>query len=126
MGQSRIYNLLFVYNANSGFRNIILDGAHKVLSPGTYNCSLCELTFGVIAEHTVWKRYRKRSELPMKFLHKDEFTKAYASKFIPRFTFPIVLAETADGLEVFIRTSELNGMEDADELIRLIDERAQS
>lgn len=126
MGQSRIHSLLFVYNANSGFGNIILDGAHKVLSPGTYKCNLCELTFGFISERAVWKRFRNQSELQMKFLYKDEFKKAYASKFIPRFTFPIVLAESADGLEVFIGTSELNGMEAADELIRLIEERAQS
>ena len=123
--QSQIHNLLFVYNADSGIGNLILDGTHKLLSPSTYECSLCELTFGIVGERRDWKRFRKQFEVPMKFLHRDEFTKEYASKFMARFTFPIVLAETAEGLEVFIGTAELNGIEDAGELIELIEERAR-
>ncbi len=38
--------LVFVYNANSGLLNALLDMGHKVVSPRTYPCSLCALTYG--------------------------------------------------------------------------------
>ncbi|WP_273567857.1 hypothetical protein [Maribacter halichondriae] len=51
--------LIFIYNADSGFRNAIIDGAHKILSPNTYECNLCELTFGAFTENKVWAKFRK-------------------------------------------------------------------
>jgi len=38
-------NLIFVYNANGGLVNSWLDTAHKIVSPSTYSCSLCAITF---------------------------------------------------------------------------------
>lgn len=105
-------------------RNMIIDGAHKIFSSATYACSLCAITFGTFTENSVWKKFRKETDVQMKFLHKDEFTKAYASKFGYKFNFPIVLAETNAGLEVFIKTEELNSMQKAETLIALIKERS--
>lgn len=117
--------LIFVYNADSGLRNLLIDGAHKILSPSTYACSLCDITFGAFTEHTVWKKFRKKQaqNLEMEFLHKDEFAKAYRSKFGYKFTFPIVLSETNTDLEIFVRTEELNQLEDAAALIAVLEER---
>lgn len=115
--------LLFVYNANSGKRNALLDSMHKVFSPSTYDCNLCDITFGLVGENRIWKKFREQSKMPMSFVHKDEFTKSYASKFGYRFTFPIVLLEGNNGLEVFIPTEELNELQSAKELIDLIRER---
>ena len=115
--------LIFIYNADSGLGNMLLDGAHKILSPGTYNCKLCELTFGAFTEKNVWKKFRTESGLPMEFLHKDEFKKQYASKFGHTYTFPIVLVEGETGLEVFITTEEMNRLGNAEELIGLITSR---
>lgn len=115
--------LIFIYNADSGLRNMIVDSAHKILSPDTYACSLCDITYGAFTENSVWKKFRKEMNLEMQFLHKDEFSKAYASKFGHKFTFPIVLAESNSGLEVFIKTEELNGIENPEALIALIQQR---
>lgn len=116
--------LIFVYNADSGLRNMIMDSAHKIFSPDTYECSLCDITYGAFTENSIWKNFRKETDLQMEFLHKDEFEKAYASKFGYKFTFPIVLAETNGGLEVIVKTEELNGIENAEGLIELIKERS--
>jgi len=116
--------LIFIYNADSGMRNMILDSAHKIFSPDTYQCSLCDITYGAFTENSLWRKFRKESDIQMEFLHKDEFSKAYASKFGYKFTFPIVLTETNHGLEIFIKTEELNGMEKAGDLIELIMERS--
>lgn len=116
--------LIFIYNADSGLGNLLLDGAHKILSPTTYECSLCSLTFGAFSEKSVWKKFREDSKVEMEFLHKDEFNKQYASKFGHKFNFPIVLIESNHGLEIFVKTEELNGLENTAELIEIIENRS--
>ncbi len=37
--------LVFVYNADSGLFNTVTGMAHKIFSPGTYECNLCALTY---------------------------------------------------------------------------------
>ncbi|MFH6604644.1 GTPase [Maribacter algicola] len=117
--------LIFIYNANSGLGNLILDGAHKLMSPGTYECKLCKLTFGVLTENSIWKKFRKSADFEMEFLHKDEFERLYASKFGSKFTFPIVLLEANMRLEVFVNTEEIDSLHDVESLIRLIKERQE-
>lgn len=121
MQKEEIKKLLLVYNANSGKRNALLDSAHKIFSPGTYDCNLCDITFGVFTENKVWKQFRETSAVKLVFLHKDEFLKQYASKFSHKFTFPIVLAETAAGLHVQVATEKLNSLKDAEALIALLE-----
>ncbi|MEM1337404.1 MAG: GTPase [Bacteroidota bacterium] len=115
--------LIFIYNANSGKGNAFLDSMHKVFRPETYDCKLCELTFGVVRENRRWKRFRETKKESMLFLHKDEFAKTYTSKFGHKFTFPIVLVEGISGLEVVITTEELNQLETVDSLIQMVEER---
>lgn len=69
--------LLFIYNANSGKLNALFDAGHKLISPKTYNCSLCALTHDAFKENTVWKKFRSKSDLDMEFYHKDEFEKIF-------------------------------------------------
>ncbi|MCJ7467629.1 MAG: GTPase [Maribacter sp.] len=123
MKDPAIQKLIFVYNANTGFANSLLDAVHKILSPATYECPLCEITFGAFTEKRIWKKFRQKSTVPMEFLHKNEFKKQYASKFGYKFTFPIVLIEIGNGLEVFIKTEELNAMNRPESLIEMILDR---
>lgn len=104
-------------------RNMVLDSAHKIFNPSTYACSLCDITYGVFTENSIWKKFRKEIDLQMQFLHKDEFTKTYKSKFGHKFTFPIVLAETQNGLEIFVKTEELNEINNAEGLITIVKTR---
>jgi len=122
----KLEKLIFIYNADSGLRNQLIDGAHKILSPDTYACHLCDITYGAFTENKLWKEFRKGSDMTLEFLHRDEYARTYRSKFGHKFTFPIVLASVGDQLEVFIRTEELNALEDAHALIELISERKNS
>ncbi len=115
--------IIFIYNSDSGARNAILDSMHKVFKPSTYDCKLCDITYGVVSENRTWKKFRQNSQQNMVFLHKDEFTKKYASKFGYKFTFPIVLIEGQNGLEVLISAEELNTLKTAHGLIRILKER---
>ncbi len=123
MDSGPLNKLIFVYNADSGVRNALLDSMHKVLSPSTYECNLCDITFGLFSEKVNWKEFRLQFPMEMEFLHRDEFSKGYASKFGKKFTFPIVLGDHLGELEVIISTDELNQLGSADELIDLINKR---
>ena len=122
--QDKIQKLLFIYNAEAGAVNALLDAGHKLLSPQTYNCSLCGLTYGVFTEKKDWKRFRKEHDIPMEFLHKDEFEKEYASKFGSTFDYPIVVGQVNGDLQVVISSEELNKTEKLEDLIRLVKERS--
>ena len=123
MGAEELQELIFIYNADSGLKNVILDGAHKVLSPATYDCTLCQLTHGAFQEKKIWRNFRERHTMPMRFLHKDEFIKEYASKFGYKFSYPLVLGATHEGLEVVISKEELNALSETEALIRLLEGR---
>lgn len=71
--------LIFVYNANSGKRNALIDAGHKLFSPSTYPCSLCALTYDTFTENTIWKNFRENSNHEMEFYHKDEFESKFPS-----------------------------------------------
>lgn len=124
MERKQLKELIFVYNADSGLGNALIDGAHKILDPSTYSCSLCQLTHGAFREREIWRKYRTASSTSMIFLHKDEFKKEYASKFGHAFTYPIILGQTTSGLEVVVRKEELSELTDANALIALLESRS--
>jgi hypothetical protein len=115
--------LIFVYNADSGKKNVLKDSFHKILSHQTYNCNLCDITYGVFAENKIWKKFRNSYETPMEFLHRDEFLKQFASKFGAKFKLPVILVENKGDLELFISTEEINQLKAIDELIALVKRR---
>lgn len=117
--------LLFVYNANTGFANSMLDSAHKIFSPSTYNCNLCDITFGVFTENKVWKKFREETNLQLQFLHKDEFSKQFPKKNT-EYSFPLILAQENNELSVFMAAEEVNNLKDAEELIAVIKSKAKS
>ncbi|PRP67666.1 GTPase [Nonlabens agnitus] len=127
----RIDKLIFVYNANSGTINAWLDSAHKVVSPSTYQCKLCELTYGVLKEIVEWARFRE-SELiqnhvqELEFLHRDEFNKNYNSKWLPKYEYPLILMASSQGLEVFMSAQEMHEIETTTDLISAIESKLKA
>jgi hypothetical protein len=138
-----ISKLIFVYNANSGKLNALLDSAHKIVSPDTYECQLCDLTFGVFKENEIWVHFRESlattfPDLKLEFLHKDEFEKQYWSKWLPKYSYPILLSVrdeeqdyndgfgTNSGMDIFLSTEEMNLITDTEALIETIQERLKA
>ena len=111
--------IIFVYNANSGLVNSLLDIGHKVISPKTYACDLCNLTYGVMSEREEWKQFRESSKDELEFLHKDDFEKKYKEKR----EYPTILKmNDADGLDEVISKEELNKLKNVNELIQRLNE----
>jgi hypothetical protein len=70
-------SLYIVYNANAGLLNGVKDSLHKLISPSTYPCKLCELTHGYLKERSEWAVYvaeLKERGIRFEVLHKDELT----------------------------------------------------
>ncbi|CAF3401559.1 unnamed protein product [Rotaria socialis] len=71
--------LLFVYNADSGFLNMLKDLTHKIVSPSTYDCQLCALTYGNTGMRKKWHTFISNLSFDTIFLHRDELGKQYPS-----------------------------------------------
>jgi len=115
--------LLFIYNAKSGLGNALLDSAHKILSPGSYDCNLCAITFGVFSENKKWKEFRQNSGLEMKFLHRDEFKERYPNENYNNHNFPQIFMSKNGKLEIFLSKEEINAMKNQESLIQRIQEK---
>jgi hypothetical protein len=113
-------SLLFVYNAHSGSLNALLDMAHKLFSPSSYQCPLCTLTFDTFNENKQWKQFREQSKVNMEFYHIDEFEKVFPNEM---FEYPVVLKQNENGLEVFLTKTELNALKSLDDLIKHLKSR---
>ena len=65
--------LIFVYNADEGTFNTIMDTAHKIFAPSTYECNLCALTHGVTSMKSEWKSYMSTLNYETRFYHRAGF-----------------------------------------------------
>lgn len=111
--------LFFIYNANSGLINGALDSLHKIVSPSTYPCKLCELTHGYFGQRSFWKGYShqlNKDGYDMRFLHKDEM-----GDWPVQFSMlPAVYLYRSGHLELIAGPSELAEMKKGEELAELI------
>jgi len=69
--------LIFVYNAESGAINALLDTGKKYITPSKYDCALCMVTYGAFGMKKDWKKFVHSLPYSVEFLHRDEFVKKY-------------------------------------------------
>ena len=108
--------LIFVYNADSGVFNSFTDFAHKIISPYTYACSLCALTYGNFTMNNEWKTFIRLLPADVAFLHKDEFKK----KFNLQTILPAIFIKNKMALKLFISDKEINECKTLQQLEELI------
>ena len=107
--------ILFVYNAADGVFAAIGDAVHKVVSPDTYPCSLCAVTYGALRMRPEWRAYLKSLPYPARFMHRGEFARAYPDIAV---ALPAILLEPKHGeVRVLIDARTLDGLEDVNALI---------
>jgi hypothetical protein len=98
--------LIFVYNADGGVLNAIMDSAHKLFAPSTYSCSLCALTHGMLTMRREWKDYMGKLPYETRFYHRDGFVQEWPGQKI---TLPAILMLEDDGdLRVLVSSEELD------------------
>lgn len=107
--------LVFVYNTDSNPVSSLIDLGHKILSPETYDCSLCKLTHGPFTEIEQWRIFRTSVGVPMEFLHRDEFE----AKYQARFEYPVILKNNG-AFEILLPKKDIDNIPDLDTLIASI------
>ena len=63
--------LIFIYNASNDYLSVAFDFTHKIISPKTYQCSLCKVTYGAFKMHKKWEEYLDSINLEVVFLYKN-------------------------------------------------------
>ena len=115
-------HLIFVYNADSGMFNTITDIAHKVLSPDTYSCQLCQLTHSYFSVKRDWVDFLGDIDAEYEFLHRDEYEQKYGATKI---ALPVILLKENDKPSAWISQEEINQCKSIEMLKILIHTRLQ-
>ena len=112
--------LIFAYNADSGPLNGLIDAAHKIISPQTYQCNLCAITYSHFGMRKEWKQFVKTLDIKVEFLHRNELIKQYAIK---ETKLPAIFSKDNDTLALKISADEINTCHTLQDLIFLIKAR---
>ena len=113
--------LIFVYNADGGTLAGLKDLFHKILSPATYPCSLCAITYGATSMQPQWRAFVKALPVPVTFLHRDEFIRNYPAQ--AAHPLPAAFALDEDGrLMPFVEAPEMDAA-DLNGLMQLVQQR---
>jgi rubredoxin len=106
---NRTRELIFVYNAKSGFAHPVMDLMHKTASPKTYPCKLCSLTYSGATMNKLWKSYVADLGLPTIFMHRNEFAEAYPDQHI---SLPTILLKSGSSFKILISREEFSDIKD--------------
>ena len=112
--------LIFVYNANSGKLNGYMDIMHKIFSPKTYPCSLCAITHGTFKIREEWAEFKETLNVPLNFLHKDEWLEQYGI----REKLPAIFLKDREKIKTWIPAETLD-QQDLDSLKKLISDKLE-
>ena len=113
--------LVFVYNANAGLVAGVLDSIHKIVAPATYPCSLCAVTYGLVAMDRGWRDWLRGLTVPVDFYHRPDFRAAFSDA--AAWPLPLVALDRAGSLEVLLGAAELDAIADVGALIAALEAR---
>jgi len=114
-------NLVFVYNADSGVFNTLSDIAHKMFSPETYKCNLCNLTHGYFQAREEWMTFLDDLDADIEFLHRDEYVRRFVAEGAEvEVDLPAIFVKDGDELKLWIDKEVINKMSSTDDLIEMI------
>lgn len=112
--------LIFVYNAGEGLFAAIGNAVHKAVSPATYPCSLCAVTYGAVRMRPEWRAYLSALPFDTRFFHRPDFRRAYPA--LADMALPAVLLEEAGSApHVLIDAPTLDDLRDVGALTRALD-----
>ncbi|WP_291403022.1 hypothetical protein [Daejeonella sp.] len=112
--------VLFVYNAKSDLWNKAFDFMHKIISPQTYNCNLCALTFDNFSERKEWTEFRSSLSIDFKFLYSDNFENEFPRE---KTSYPVVYLKSNNGIKKLISSNEINTIGNIQGFMQLIKDR---
>ena len=98
----------------------LMDSIHKTLSPATYPCTLCAITYGAVRMNADWKAWLKAQPFETRFFHRPDFRAAYP---VVDVALPVIMIERGAHLETLVAANEFVPLANVDALIALIEAR---
>lgn len=113
--------ILIVYNADGGLLAMLSDAVHKVVSPETYPCSLCAITYGPVSMRKRWRQFLQSRAETVSFHHKDDWARDYPQSQAP---LPAIFVSDNGGApRQLVSAAELDACTGLEPLIDLVKER---
>jgi hypothetical protein len=112
--------IIFVYNADSGLLNTMKDWTHKIVSPETYPCSLCALTYDNLGMRRPWRGFIKELGYEVEFLHRDELDEKFGIADVP---LPAAFIHQYGELNLWIKSEAMDALNSLDELQTLVTQK---
>jgi hypothetical protein len=111
--------LLFVYNADSSIFGLVTDYVHKVVSPATYQCNLCKITYSNLGMKKEWKDFIQALPVKSIFLHRDELIKKYPET--EKAALPAIYIVEDKKAQVLVVAKEINQLKSLKDLMKLVE-----
>ena len=109
--QKEIY---FIYNAKGGKWNYIVDTVHKYVSPSTYECNLCQITYDLKMKKA-WKDFVEKTPHKFHFLHIEELSDHGLEKY--KNQLPICLEKNSIEIKIIIDKETMDKFKNEFDLI---------
>ena len=124
-GESTEGILVIVWNADGGWQHALMDSLHKVVSPSTYSCKLCQLTHGLAGPKAEWSKFLKAFVGEVRIYHRDQFEKSPIAKNFPGIEFPVVLIRRSGKWQILLSKAEIFQFENLNELLNELKRRSE-
>ena len=115
--------LAIVWNADGGWQHALMDSLHKIVSPQTYSCKLCQLTHGLTGPKAEWSKFLESYGRKVVFYHRDQFKNSPIGENFPQMEFPAVLIRTSGKWQILLTKSEIICLENLQELLRELERK---
>ena len=116
--------LYFIYNARKGLLQGVFDSAHKLISPKTYPCDLCALTYHSFGKRPAWENYlqKVREDFDIHFLYKSEKADW---PFKSNVKLPAILLISGNKQSVILAKSDFKELSSLESLIEELDTKLE-
>ena len=109
--------LIFIYNAQKGRLNSLIDYIHKTVSPGTYSCNLCAITHN-FKKKIKWDNFIQNFPHKIKFYYKDHLNDLKLNNY--KNELPCCLIYKDEKYSLLINKTTMEILKNEEELIELI------
>lgn len=106
-------SLIFIYNAESGLSNALLDTGRRIFNPSKYPCALCMVTYGPFGMKDDWKTFVTQLPYNVIFLHSDELSEELKKM---QLELPSLVLQRSGTATVLIGGQEFRTIKDLDSL----------
>lgn len=113
--------LVIVYNANAGLAAGVMDSVHKIVSPSTYPCQLCAVTYGLTSMKRDWRVFLDGLGMELVFHHRPDFRQAFP--VAAEWPLPLVAVEEGGVLRVLVSAADFVEIADVPALILTLTDR---